>query len=431
LGETRVVEIKSPYAPRKAFMPFHNREKRWAVMVCHRRAGKTVACINDLIAHAAGCELHKPRFAYISPYFNQSKQTAWDYLKQYTDCIPGRQWHESELRADLPGDARVRLYGADNPDRLRGIYLDGVVLDEYGDMDPRVWTSVLRPALADRGGWAVFIGTPKGRNHFADAWDAALIDPEYYTLMLRASDSGILSIPELDAAKRIMQPEEYEAEFECSFSAGARGAFYAKLLEESEQAKRIAHIAWEPRQPVYTAWDLGIDDATAIWVAQTVGREVRVIDYYESANQPAAHYVNWVMGGGTAKCKWTFAEHFLPHDGGDREKSTGMTYQDAVETLGLRNVTVLPRLAKLETGIHAAQMFMPKCWFDAQHCKQGLTALRSYRREWDEERKVLSLKPVHDWSSHAADAYRYLVQGLSGATIGGWQKIEYPRQAYA
>ncbi len=411
-------------------MPFHNRDKRWAVMVCHRRAGKTVACINDLIAQAAACQRPKPRFAYISPFFNQSKQTAWDYLKHYTDCIPGRQWHESELRADLPGDARVRLYGADNPDRLRGIYLDGVVLDEYGDMDPRVWTQVLRPALADRGGWAVFIGTPKGRNHFADAWDVALADPDYYTLMLKASESGLISQPELDAARRMMQPEEYDAEFECSFAAGARGSFYARLIEEAETQKRIAHVPWEPRQPIYTAWDLGIDDATAIWVCQTAGRGVSIIDYYENANQPASHYVDWLKAGGTKQVRWTFAEHFLPHDGGDREKATGATYQETIESLGLRNVTVLDRL-RIEAGINAVYSLIPKCWFDAENCKRGLIALRSYRREWDEERKVLGLKPIHDWSSHGSDAFRYLAHGLAGTQVGGWAKIEYPRVQYA
>lgn len=162
------------------FMPFHTRKERWACMVAHRRAGKTVACVNELIKGALTCTLPDPRFAYVAPYYAQAKDVAWQYLKQYTSVIPGMSANESELRVDLPGGRRIRLYGAENYDRMRGLYLDGVVLDEYADMDPRVWPQVIRPALSDRRGWAAFIGTPKGRNSFYDLFDAAGKSPEWF-----------------------------------------------------------------------------------------------------------------------------------------------------------------------------------------------------------------------------------------------------------
>ena len=159
----------------------------------HRRAGKTVACIHDLQRHAVKCPLVRPRFAYLSPFLRQSKTVAWDYLRAAMAAARpgGATVHESELRVDYPKGGQIRLFGADNPDALRGIYLDGIVLDEYADMDPRVWSEIIRPALADRQGWAVFIGTPKGRNAFFELWRRAQREEGWFSMMLRASQSGL------------------------------------------------------------------------------------------------------------------------------------------------------------------------------------------------------------------------------------------------
>lgn len=422
----REIVIESPYAPRRAFMPFHESEKRWAVMVCHRRAGKTVACINHLIRAAAMINIEEkraPRLAYIAPFFRQAKEVAWDYLKMYTDCIPGREWNESELRADLPGEVRIRLYGADNPDRLRGIYLDGVVLDEYGDMDPAVWRQVIRPALADRNGWAVFIGTPRGQNHFAELWDYGTKQDDFYTLMLKASQSGILSQEELDSYRRQSAPEEYEAEFECSFAAGTRGSFYGRDLEEAENENRIRAVPHDPKLPCFTAWDLGFDDATAIWVYQVAGKEVRFIDYYENTNQPLGHYVNWIKN---RPARFSWGHHYLPHDAEVHELGSGESRLETLRALGLQNSSIVGRQS-IADGINAVHNIMPRAWFDKEKCERGLKALKNYRREWDEERKVLKSVPLHDWSSDASDAMRYaaLSIGMITATLGQ-DKIQYP-----
>lgn len=230
--QRRIIEHLIDYAPRRQFQPFHDRTERFACLVMHRRAGKTVACVHDLQKNALTCPLPRPRFAYIAPWLKQAKTTAWDYLKQAVPHTLGTHIHESELRADYPNGGQVRLYGGDNPDALRGIYLDGVVLDEYADMDPRLWSEVIRPALADRKGWAVFIGTPKGRNSFHRIWTEAQQDPSWFKMMLKASESGLLAESELAAMKKDLTEDQYAQELECSFEAAIIGAYYGKLMHK-------------------------------------------------------------------------------------------------------------------------------------------------------------------------------------------------------
>jgi phage terminase large subunit len=286
------------YKPRPQFASFHARAERFACIVAHRRAGKTVACVHELLHGATRCEKLRPRFAYLSPFLRQSKQVAWDYLRAAIAPVrtEGATAHETELRVDLPSGAQVRLYGADNPDALRGLYLDGVVLDEYADMDPRVWSEVIRPALADRCGWAAFIGTPRGRNAFFDLWRRAQTEQGWFSLMLKASESGLIPREELDLARRDLTEDQYAQEFECSFEAAVIGAYYGALMRAAEADGRIAGVPYDPAALVWTAWDLGIRDATAIWFAQVVGREIRIIDYYEASGVDLGHYVREVRG---------------------------------------------------------------------------------------------------------------------------------------
>ena len=223
--------------PRPQFLGFHERSQRFACIVTHRRAGKTVACIHELQRRSIECHNLRPRFAYISPFLKQSKAVAWDYLRHamlpFWDA--GASISQTELRIDYLNGGQVRLYGADNPDALRGIYLDGIVLDEYADMDPRVWKEIIRPCLADRTGWAVFIGTPRGRNSFFEMWKRSQSEDGWFSLMLKASESGLLPQSELELARRDLTEEQYEQEFECSFEAAILGSYYGKLLSAGEK----------------------------------------------------------------------------------------------------------------------------------------------------------------------------------------------------
>lgn len=224
--------IKLDYRPRPQFKPFHDTEKRWSCIVAHRRCGKTVASVRQLERAALRSTKPNPRFAYIAPLYKQAKDIAWQYVKDGArPLIPyGAKINESELRVDYPNGGRIRLYGADNPDSLRGIYLDGVVLDEYADMKPSMWTEVLRPALSDRQGWACFIGTPKGRDAFYRVWREAQKDDDWFTLQLRASQTGILPPEELEAARQQMSASEFAREYECSFDEPDVDQFIAAEL---------------------------------------------------------------------------------------------------------------------------------------------------------------------------------------------------------
>lgn len=398
---TETVQLVSPYEVRSQFLPLHNRKSRWFIGVAHRRAGKTVSAINELIIGALKCKLPNPRFAYIAPQLNQAKDIAWVYLKEYTAFLSPKI-NESELWVELPGGARIRIYGADNPDRLRGIYLDGVVPDEFGDMDPTMWTQVIRPALSDRKGWAAFIGTPKGKNTFHRLWVDAEDNPDWTRLMLRASETRLLDDKELADAKKMMSGDEYAQEYECSFEAAVRGAYYAHELNEAENAEpsRLTSLPYDPRLLVHTAWDLGVADSTVIWFVQTLGRETRIIDVLKGEGVGLDWYARQLQERG-----YLYGKHYLPHDVEVRELGTGKSRKEVLQSLGI-NADVCPNIP-IADGIQAVRMLLPTCWFDKVKCKEGVEALRMYRRDYDEKRQEFRVSPLHDWTSHYADAFRY------------------------
>ena len=404
-------EIVIPYKPRDLQLEIHNNLKRFNVLVCHRRFGKTVLCINELFKRAAMCRKDRPRFAYIAPLFRQAKQVAWDYLKHYSRPLPGTVANEAELRVDLPNGARVQLFGADNPDALRGIYLDGVVLDEYGQMRPQLWTEVIRPALTDREGYAIFIGTPKGRNAFHDLYQSALANPAWFAALYRASETRVLPGYELEAARQDMSEDEYAQEFECSFEAAIVGAYYGKLINQADIDGRIGNVPWDPAVLVHTAWDLGIGDSTAIWFIQQVGREVRWIDYHEASGEALSYYARVLK-----EKPYVYGEHLLPHDGGARELGTGKTRQETLASLGID--TRVSTLQAVDDGINAVRNLIPRSWFDRTKCERGLEALRNYRRDWNDQMGTFKPRPRHDWASHGADAARIGAAGLPDLETG-------------
>lgn len=384
---------------RKQFTGLLTSDKRWSIAVCHRRAGKTVACVQKLIKEAIECKRPDPRFAYVAPLYNQAKDVAWTYLKRFAVPLDGTP-NESELRIDLPGGKRIRLYGADNPDRLRGLYLDGVVLDEYADMQPSVWGEIIRPMLSDRLGWATFIGTPKGHNAFYQLWTRANEDPDWFALMMRASETGLISAEELEDARRTMSEDQYQQEFECSFEAAIVGAYYGQALQAAKVEKRIGFLPRDPLMPIKAFWDIGVSDATSIWVAQWIGREIRVLDHYEAVGQPLSAHLSWLRdkGYGSAEC-------YLPHDGTDRDAVTAIRFEDHISSAGFK-VQTIPNQGKGAAlkRIEAARRIFPAIRFNEATCAAGIEALAAYHEKRDEKRNI-GLGPEHDWSSHSADAF--------------------------
>jgi phage terminase large subunit len=370
--------------------------------VAHRRAGKTVAFINEAIRAALTCPRPNPRYGYIAPLLSQAKSVAWDYVKHYCAPIEGVKFNEAELRADLPNGGRVRLFGADNYDALRGMYFDGVILDEFGDMDPRAWTEVIRPQLSDRGGWAAFAGTPRGKNTFYDLRNRAKAGTENWELWeLRASETKVLSTAELTDARNSMDEAAYEREYECSFDAAIEGAYYAKEMTAAEADKRLTRIPVEPTVKVDTAWDLGIDDATAIWFIQDIGKERRIIDYLEISGEGLPGIVRRLEAKG-----YRYGRHILPHDVEVKELGSGKSRKQTLDELGLKNIDVIPAM-DVSDGINAVRLTLASCWFDTERCARGIECLKQYRREWDGKRQTWRERPLHDFSSHAADAFRY------------------------
>ena len=409
-----MAEIIIPYKPREPQLKIHELmdNHRFGVVVAHRRMGKTVSAINHLIKDAVLNTKENPRYAYIAPTYGQAKRVAWDYLCKYARPLGGTE-NISELRVDFMG-RRIQLYGSDNPDSLRGQYFDGVILDEIGDQNPKIWTEILRPALSDRMGFCLFIGTPKGQNHFKDLRDRAEDTPEWGLLEFKASETKLVPEAELKAAKSEMGEDKYQQEFECSFHASVEGSYYGKLMNDLEEKGRMVEVTRDDLCQTFTAWDLGMGDSTSIWVAQMTGQEVRIMDYVENHGQGLDWYVNWIKDN-----NWTNASHKLPHDVSVRELGTGKSRLEMLQGAGL-NVDVLPRLS-VDDGIQAVRRLLPKCWFNMPRVRQGVDCLRNYRREYDEKRNVFYEKPLHDWASHGSDAFRYLAIGLDN-TQGSWSK---------
>ena len=404
--EEIVQDVELDYRPRDVFWDFHERQERWAVIVAHRRCGKTVACINDIIYKALTEGKEDGRYAYLAPYYAQAKSIAFDYLMRFS--APVRVNHNvSELWVELINGARIRLFGADNPDALRGLYLDGVVLDEYADMKPSTWGAVLRPLLADRRGWAVFIGTPKGHNQFFDIYNSASKSEDWYVKTLRASQTNLLPAEELADAAKMMSQDQYLAEFECDFESAIIGAYYGKEMRVLTDSGRITNIEHDPMFPVHTAWDLGYSDDTSIWWYQVVHGEIRILDYHSSNGQPIAYYTGQIQQR-EREYGYKYGTHWLPHDA--RAKTLASGGKSIIEQLSvkipLENMKIVPSLS-LQDGIQASRLALMRSWFDSK-CEEGIECLRQYQREYDEDKKVFRDKPRHDWTSHGADALRML-----------------------
>ena len=391
-----------PYKPRAAFLPFHKRTKRWSCLVAHRRAGKTVAAINDLIRAAVTSKSPMPQFAYIAPFRSQAKSVAWDYLKHFS-ATSAASTNESELTVDMINGSKVRLFGADNADAMRGLGFDGMFLDEYGDFKPSVWGNILRPSLSDRQGWCCFGGTPKGKNQFWDIKQTAeRLRDEWFLLELPASKSGLLPAGELNAAKAQLSKDQFDQEYECSFEAAILGAFYGTEMRDATEQGRICQVDYQPEVPVHTAWDLGYRDDTAIWFYQVIRGEIHVIDYFAVSGANISELAAVITGK-----PYKYGKHYLPHDAKAKTLAAQgkSIIEQMAEYLGINNLSIVPDLS-VQDGIQAVRQMLPQTWFDAERCSEGIEALRQYQREYDEDKKAFKQSPRHDWTSHPADAFR-------------------------
>jgi hypothetical protein len=363
-----------------------------------------VAAINDIIRAAITCKSPMPLFGYVAPYRSQAKSVAWDYLKFFARPIT-KSSNEADLIIELLNGAKVRLFGADNADAMRGLGFDGLYLDEYGDFKPSVWGNVVRPALSDKQGWCVFGGTPKGKNQFWNIYETSKKLPnEWFTLTLPASKSKLLPESELNAAKAQLAEDQYLQEYECSFEAAIVGAIWGTEMRKVTEDGRITKVENQIEVKTHTAWDLGHTDDTAIWWYQVISGEIHIVDFFALSGGTIEEFVSKIK-----EKPYNYGKHYLPHDARARTLASGgkSVIEQMAAQLGINNLAIVPSLS-VQEGIQAVRTALPRCWFDAEKCADGIEALRQYQREYDEDKKAFRQTPKHDWTSHPADAMRML-----------------------
>lgn len=396
---------------------------RFTILLAHRRFGKTVCAVDTLIVKSRACEYTRPVVHYYAPTYSQAKRIAWPYVHEVCDPLQGVRYSEAELKVMLPWGATLQLGSGDDPDASRGIYSDYVVLDEPAQMPTRLWSEVLRPALSDRQGGALMIGTPKGRHGmFYDSWQYAKTsgDPEWSGLMYRASDTGLIPESELASARRAMSQDEYDQEYECSWDAAIGGAYYAEWMQRAEAEGRITKVGLEPQRPVYMSLDIGVSDSTAAWFFQVMGNRPAIIDYCEFTGMGAPQIAQAIRSRG-----YSIHTVIAPHDVKVREWGSGETRIQTLRNLGFRVVQV--PIAPIMDGIDQVRNLLPRCTFDAEKCREGLECLRHYRSEWQEKNGIYKRDPLHDWSSHGADSFRTLASCNLGMLTSSGGALDYSR----
>ena len=376
--------ITIPYIPRPHFRALHASEKRWMFVVAHRRAGKTVALVNQLIRAAlSNRRPHPPpRYAYIGPSFDQVKDLAWGYLKQYTSTFPRMRYLEGELTVIFPHGATIRLYGGGQAyERLRGIYLDGAVLDEYPLLNPRAWTSVVRPCLADYRGFAVISGTSNGDDHFHAVKLRAEDDPQWdmFDIPLTKTGEDALSYDEQKDLTRDMPADEYARWMLNAFDAPVEGAYYTEAMNALQAQHRVGTIPVDLSQSLISGWDIGIHDFTCIWVFQICGQELHFVDYIEDRGHKGPHYIDildkkakaWGRRSRPTFCRTT--RRAREWGSGDSRRQTLMS------ATGFPIITA-DRVNDAD-GVHAVRGMSGVAWFDETRCRRGLARLRGLEIE--------------------------------------------------
>lgn len=381
--------------------------------------------------------LHNPQYAYVAPTYKQAKMIAWEYIQDYTRNVPGFEANKSELTVTIhrqgtkkggkwtkrPDKIKFMLLGADNPDALRGIYLDGAIIDEYAQCDPIVWGEIIRPTLTDRIGWAIFIGTPKGQNHFYDRLKKARQNPNWYSVILKASETGVVPRSELEDMKLDMTEEEYLQEMECDFTAAILGSYYGKIMNKLDEDGKIGDFPYDPSYPVDTYWDLGIGDSLTVWFRQRLPGRLRYIDYLSEDGKSLAEIAKIIK-----EKNYAYGRHILPWDAKARELGTGLTRQET-----LRNHDIICEVQKrqsVDDRIQASRNLLPMCEFNRETTLKGVDCLRNYQKEWDSKLMMFKTKPKHDWASHGADSFGYSALDNRESSFARGRRIEdLPRVA--
>jgi hypothetical protein len=417
-----------------------------AVAIWHRRAGKDELCLH-WTAVAANDVGHPQAIGRVGTYWHmlpqasQARKAIWDAINPHTgkrridEAFPlelRETTRENEMMIRFKSGSTWQVVGSDNYNSLVGSPPIGVVFSEWALADPQSW-SYIRPILAENGGWAFFITTPRGRNHGSTFYEAAMKDPSWFAEKLTVHETGVLDALRIEQERREYIREfgeddgdnRFRQEWLCDFNAAIVGAYFGREMQKAEEEKRIGRVPYDPALPVHTAWDLGLKDTLSIWFCQRSGPNWHLIDYLQNSGVGLDWYAKELD-----KKPYKYGECILPHDANNGDLGTGKTRVQTLEGLGVKRIRVLPNApGAVADGISAARMILPKCWFDAEKCEKGINALRNYRREWDEKRKTFHDRPLHDWASHPADAFRYLAMG-DPQNETDWRPLSFSSRGY-
>ena len=413
------LEIK----PRAPFREFLQCKKRWISIVAHRRAGKTVAVIQKLILEALthkrkGMKTAPLRYFYICPTLSQAKSVSWAYLLNFTADIPNVVANHSELRITFPNGAEIRLLSGENAERARGLYADGIVLDEADDIPNSHFNYIFLPCVLDYSGWMILMGTPKGKGNLYKGLQEAKERPDnHYSLVLKASESKLVPQEDLDEIKARIGDDAYEQEMECNFNVARAGAIYSKEVNLARDEGRILDFSVDNSQLVHTSWDLGAPENTVCVYWQRVDLGYRVIDCDFGLNMTTAERVSHMLGKG-----YNYGSHMLPHDGRTRG-ADNLSFQNKLLEAGLKNVIVMPNAGALaeEKRIRGMKDLFGSIFFSTKvDVEDGLIdALDNYHHREDKKDGRVTNVIVHDWCSHFADAFGYFGEAIKNNLVIG------------
>lgn len=407
------------------WIPRHYQMRAWSalesginrVALIHpRRAGK-----DEVGLHWAACAaMQRPAtYWHMLPKATQVRKAIWNAVNPHTglrrideafpyEIVANR--NEQEMFIRFVNGSTWQCLGSDNFDSAVGSPPAGLVYSEWALCTPRSW-EILSPILVENGGWAIFAYTPRGRNHGYDLYAKNLNNPKWFVERLTVEDTGHISLGDIEEERRSGKDEQYiQQEYYCSFDSPNSGAYYGKWMQQAWEQGRVCSIPIDPGADCITAWDLGMDDSTSIWIFQLVRRELRAVQYYEAQGEGLEHYTNWLKDW-AEQHRVRFGAHILPHDIEVRELGTGVSRKEVAQSLGLRPITTAPRLG-VDDGINAVRRLLPRMWFDQTRCATGIAALTDYSKDYDEARQVYRAKPRHDWASHGADAMRTFATGF-------------------
>lgn len=383
-----------------------------AVLCWARRAGKDKCAWNFMVREAIR---KRGIYFYFFPTFSQGRKVLWDSMDmdafRFLDHIPKENLatdpNNSEMKIKLTNGSIIQIVGTDNYDSVMGTNPTGCVFSEYSIQDPNAW-QFIRPILDANGGWAVFIFTPRGANHAKDLYDMAQKNPNWFCQKLTIVDTGHISLNVVEEAKNEgMSADMIAQEYYCSFSQGIVGSYYARYLQEARDDGRVGKIPWDQQTLVHTAWDLGIRDSMCIVFFQLIGKEIHCIDYYEASGEGLPHYAKILKDK-----PYLYGTHYAPHDIEARELSHGLSRREVAASLGIR-YQVLPtlKLSKAE-AIECVRGRFNRVWIDEEKCKRLILCVENYRKIWNDKMQCYSEQPLHDWASHGADAFSYMMHAV-------------------